>query len=488
MNYQNKWKLFLEQTLLEGRFERTIQKYPQMEEILNFLKEKDETGRFVEVYSEWLAKNIKERIDGAFEILGMRVPDEDMYTPSSARDFLNQLINAINEFPFVKQKLRIKDPNQYSSTDKFISAVSQASENRKDTEGYKKYIERASQIEGDLIYKNGKELIVATVAGNFEESCDLGYPAWCVSLSATKGTHYDAYKNRGNKIYFIHHFFIPKASIKSEEFSKTAIQKELSGKMTVWNERDNSREIEDYKRWLIAKLGQQKGEYIFDSIMASIQTNWEEKARPKEIVMNTRQKESMRFSAKYAIKDALRRSSSYDVDTYPPEINLDKFLVKSVYSQDDFFPNILGEWVANLGEITLKILITYEDLGLGSEFKNKQDLRDSLSEILSLLVRDEGDPSVYTTYYVDDDGVEISFNFKIYGILFQMPGGSMQFSESLGYGMQTAENRQIINRYIPDFIADVEDAIYDLIDNENAVVKRSERLFENKKTIIIRVG
>jgi len=226
MRYQDKWKLFLEQTLLEGRFERAIQKYPQMEEILNFLKEKDETGRFVEVYSEWLAKNIKERIDGAFEILGMRVPDEDMYTPSSARDFLNQLINAINEFPFVKQKLRIKDPIQYSSTDKFISAVSQASENRKDTDGYEKYKERASQIEGDIIYNNPKELIIVTIADNFEESCDLGYPAWCVSLPSTQGTHYNAYKNRGNKIYFIHHFFMPKAKIGQEEFSKTAIQKE----------------------------------------------------------------------------------------------------------------------------------------------------------------------------------------------------------------------------------------------------------------------
>jgi len=241
MRYQYKWKLFLEQALLEGRFERTIEKYPQMEEILNFLREKDETGRFVEVYSEWLAKNIKERIDGAYEILGIRAPDEDMYAPSNARAFLSELINAINEFPFIKQKLRIKDPNQYSSTDKFIAAVSQASEGRKDKEGYKKYIERASQIEGDIIYNNPKELIVVTIADNFKESCDLGYPAWCVSLPSTQGTHYNAYKNRGNKIYFIHHFFIPKAKIGQEEFSKTAIQKELNGKTTLWNEKDNSR-------------------------------------------------------------------------------------------------------------------------------------------------------------------------------------------------------------------------------------------------------
>lgn len=483
-----KWKLFLEQALLEGRFERAIQKYPQMEEILNFLKEKDETGRFVEVYSEWLAKNIKERIDGAFEILGMRVPDEDMYTPSSARDFLSQLINAINEFPYVKQKLRIKDPNQYSSTDKFISAVSQASENRKDLEGYKKYLERASQIQGDIIYNNPKELIVVTIADNFEESCDLGYPAWCVSLPSTHGTHYNAYKNRGNRIYFIHHFFIPKAKIGQEEFSKAAIQKELNGKTTLWNEKDNSRELEDYKRWLLTKLGQQKGEYIFDSIMASIKVNWEKKSRPKEITMNTRQKESMRFSASYNIKNALRNSSTYDIDTHPPEIILDKFLVKTVYSPNDFFPNILGEWIANLGEITLKVLLTYEALGLESQFKDKEDLQEKLSELLRSKINDESDPSVYTTHYVDNNGVEISFAFKIYGALFQMPGGSMHFSESLGYGRQAVENRQIISRYIPDIIADVEDTIYDLADNNNFLVKKTERLFENKKKITIRVG
>jgi len=479
---QYKWKLFLEQTLLEGRFERTIEKYPQMEEILNFLREKDETGRFVEVYSEWLAKNIKERIDGAYEILGMRVPDEDMYTPSSARAFLNELINAINEFPFIKQKLTIKDPNQYSSTDKFIAAVSQASEGRKDTEGYKKYIERASQIEGDIIYNNPKELIVVTIADNFEESCDLGYPAWCVSLPSTQGTHYNAYKNRGNKIYFIHHFFIPKAKIGQEEFSKTAIQKELNGKTTLWNEKDNSRELGDYKAWLLSKLGDEKGNRIFDSIVAAVEQNWKDKSRPAPVSINSRQQELLKSTVQSTIDYKLKYNSTIE---QPPEINLDKFLLKTDYSSDDFSPNISGEWVAKLGEVDIRVKIPYKNLALETEFKNNEDLQKTLSRLLSGLVRDKGDPSVYTHCYVDNDGVEISLTLKIYGILYSSWGGSMRFSQSLGYGLRNVENMQILNKYIPDFIDDVEDTIYNLVDNKKEV---SRRLFENKKTIIIRVG
>lgn len=479
---QYKWKLFLEQTLLEGRFERTIEKYPQMEEILNFLREKDETGRFVEVYSEWLAKNIKERIDGAYEILGMRVPDEDMYTPSSARAFLNELINAINEFPFIKQKLTIKDPNQYSSTDKFIAAVSQASEGRKDTEGYKKYIERASQIEGDIIYNNPKELIVVTIAENFEESCDLGYPAWCVSLPSTQGTHYNAYKNRGNKIYFIHHFFIPKAKIGQEEFSKTAIQKELNGKTTLWNEKDNSRELGDYKAWLLSKLGDEKGNRIFDSIVAAVEQNWKDKSRPAPVSINSRQQELLKSTVQSTIDYKLKYNSTIE---QPPEINLDKFLLKTDYSSDDFSPNISGEWVAKLGEVDIRVKIPYKNLALETEFKNNEDLQETLSGLLSGLVRDKGDPSVYTHCYVDNNGVEISLTLKIYGILYSSWGGSMRFSQSLGYGLRNVENMQILNKYIPDFIDDVEDTIYNLVDNKKEV---SRRLFENKKTIIIRVG
>jgi len=479
---QYKWKLFLEQTLLEGRFERTIEKYPQMEEILNFLREKDETGRFVEVYSEWLAKNIKERIDGAYEILGMRVPDEDMYTPSSARAFLNELINAINEFPFIKQKLTIKDPNQYSSTDKFIAAVSQASEGRKDTEGYKKYIERASQIEGDIIYNNPKELIVVTIAENFEESCDLGYPAWCVSLPSTQGTHYNAYKNRGNKIYFIHHFFIPKAKIGQEEFSKTAIQKELNGKTTLWNEKDNSRELGDYKAWLLSKLGDEKGNRIFDSIVAAVEQNWKDKSKPAPVSINSRQQELLKSTVQSTIDYKLKYNSTIE---QPPEINLDKFLLKTDYSSDDFSPNISGEWVAKLGEVDIRVKIPYKNLALETEFKNNEDLQETLSGLLSGLVRDKGDPSVYTHCYVDNNGVEISLTLKIYGILYSSWGGSMRFSQSLGYGLRNVENMQILNKYIPDFIDDVEDTIYNLVDNKKEV---SRRLFENKKTIIIRVG
>ena len=479
---QYKWKLFLEQTLLEGRFERTIEKYPQMEEILNFLREKDETGRFVEVYSEWLAKNIKERIDGAYEILGIRAPDEDMYAPSNARAFLSELINAINEFPFIKQKLRIKDPNQYSSTDKFIAAVSQASEGRKDTEGYKKYIERASQIEGDIIYNNPKELIVVTIADNFKESCDLGYPAWCVSLPSTQGTHYNAYKNRGNKIYFIHHFFIPKAKIGQEEFSKTAIQKELNGKTTLWNEKDNSRELGDYKAWLLSKLGDEKGNRIFDSIVAAVEQNWKDKSRPAPVSINSRQQELLKSTVQSTIDYKLKYNSTIE---QPPEINLDKFLLKTDYSSDDFSPNISGEWVAKLGEVDIRVKIPYKNLALETEFKNNEDLQETLSGLLSGLVRDKGDPSVYTHCYVDNNGVEISLTLKIYGILYSSWGGSMRFSQSLGYGLRNVENMQILNKYIPDFIDDVEDTIYNLVDNKKEV---SRRLFENKKTIIIRVG
>ena len=490
MRYQYKWKLFLEQALLEGRNQTKQAKnnYSEMSAIIDYLLDKDETpNHFVEKYTLWLAQKLKEKIDQIYDSERLRVPEEDQYDPVNHREIMEKLVTAINEYYKVEQKLKKTKPNVdgkngYQSIDDFIDAVAQASEGRKDTEGYKKYIERASQIEGDIIYNNPKELIVVTIADNFKESCDLGYPAWCVSLPSTQGTHYNAYKNRGNKIYFIHHFFIPKAKIRQEEFSKTAIQKELNGKTTLWNEKDNSRELGDYKAWLLSKLGDEKGNRIFDSIVAAVEQNWKDKSKPAPVSINSRQQELLKSTVQSTIEYKLKYNSTIE---QPPEINLDKFLLKTDYSSDDFSPNISGEWVAKLGEVDIRVKIPYKNLALETEFKNNEDLQKTLSGLLSGLVRDKGDPSVYTHCYVDNDGVEISLTLKIYGILYSSWGGSMRFSQSLGYGLRNVENMQILNKYIPDFIDDVEDTIYNLVDNKKEV---SRRLFENKKTIIIRVG
>jgi len=216
--------------------------------------------------------------------------------------------------------------------------------------------------------------------------------------------------------------------------------------------------------------------------VAAVEQNWKDKSKPAPVSINSRQQELLKSTVQSTIEYKLKYNSTIE---QPPEINLDKFLLKTDYSSDDFSPNISGEWVAELGEVDIRVKIPYKNLALETEFKNNEDLQETLSELLSGLARDKGDPSVYTHCYVDNNGVEISLTLNIYGILYSSWGGSMRFSQSLGYGLKNVENMQILNKYIPDFIDDVEDTIYNLVDNKKEV---SRRLFENKKTIIIRVG
>ena len=296
------WNNFLA-VLEEGRYSDAIKNYPQMKAALEYLLDKTDNSRFVDVYALWLAKNIKKEIEEEAETLDLlgsrtgrpvRLTDED-YLPSNPQTglevksvvgILNPLAAAISDFEKIKDKLKNRDPNRYPSIKSFINTVEVASEGLKDKDGYRKYLARAEQAEGDIIYNNPKDLIIMTIADNFEESCDLGYSSWCVSHRPTLGRYYETYKNRGNRIYFVHHFFIPKSKVGSERFSKVAFQKEMNGWLTLWDERDKDTDLETYKEWLISKLGEEKANSILNRMMTNLEQDWQEAAKPKKVVLD----------------------------------------------------------------------------------------------------------------------------------------------------------------------------------------------------------